>query len=103
MTMKNCHLAKEQALVVRIKRWTENMGGICYNNPPTTIGRPDLEIILYGKVIFIETKKNSGGQIGIEQARQISKLKRNRVPAYFCKSWDEFKEIINEVMGLSIT
>jgi len=96
--MKMTSLSKEQPLVNKIKKFTERKGGVFYKNPPSVTGRPDIEIFYNGKTLIIEAKREGAGKIGIEQARQVSKLRRNGIQAHFVDSWDYFKILWNRFM-----
>ena len=102
-----CHLtvktmmtvrSKEQTLVTYIKNFVTRKGGIFYKNPPTSIGRPDIEIFYNGRILILETKREGAGKIGIEQARHISRLRKQKIQAHFCDSVELFKQLWNQLM-----
>jgi len=90
--------SREQALVDKIKKFVQRKGGVYYKNPPTVVGRPDIEIFYNSRILIIETKREGAGKIGLEQARQVSKLRQQGVTAEFCDNWDYFLLLWNTKM-----
>ena len=58
-------------------------------------GVPDRLFIGKNRIYFIEFKKQGGGVVSKQQAFWYNLLKSNKIEAYICDNFDEFKAILN--------
>ena len=93
MTMKKKALSKEKPLQTKIMKILESEGWLVYKMPPLVIGFPDVMALRNGRAIFLEIKKEKGGQVGYFQAQMMKKLRGQGFTAEIIKTIDDFREL----------
>ena len=58
-------------------------------------GVPDYIIIINQKTIFIEMKREKGGQVSKYQVNWIENLNTSGVSAYVCRGFEEAREVLD--------